>query len=222
MLVGSFHIIAFCILHLALGVAAFFNWAAIVAEDFLLLLLLTSLSITSAHDMNFMGQRKSFTRIMFDKHDADGSGSISPDEFRAMAYELGHFMNDEEFAFAIATIDADGSGEIGYDEFKAFWGSDKRFAGLQLDDEQMAIVKQIGDYFRYFDKDNSGDLDTAEFQAMYAHMIESGYALKEYASALSELDRDGSGTINFNEYMAWMMAMNVLDFKDTQPVAMVQ
>ena len=91
-----------------------------------------------------------------------------------MAYELGHYLSDEEFSFALAHIDADGSGEISYEEFSKFWSSEKRFAGLQLDDDQHQIVKQIGDYFRYFDKDKSGDLDASEFQQMYQHMIESG------------------------------------------------
>ena len=49
-------------------------------------------------------------------------------------------------------------------------------------------------------------------------MIESGYALKEYGSAIQEIDKSGDGSVNYNEFFGWMVAMGALNMEGTKPV----
>ena len=52
------------------------------------------------------------SRKIFDKHDTDKSGSISPEELKAMCHELGHHLSDEEFALALAKLDTNDDHKI--------------------------------------------------------------------------------------------------------------
>jgi Ca2+-binding EF-hand superfamily protein len=49
----------------------------------------------------------------FDRFDVDGSGNISPEEFAALAEELGAEKDAPELARAVEIFDADGDGQVG-------------------------------------------------------------------------------------------------------------
>lgn len=96
---------------------------------------------------------KPLSRIMFEKFDRDGSGCISAPELRALCYDRGFPLSEEEVAAAMASLDKDGSGTLTYEEFLEWWRSDSRFALLQLTEAQQAVVAQIVEYFKHFDAD---------------------------------------------------------------------
>jgi Ca2+-binding EF-hand superfamily protein len=58
------------------------------------------------------GPAKPISRILFDKHDKDNSGTISVKELGELCYEKGHHFTDAELAEAIKIVDKDGSGEV--------------------------------------------------------------------------------------------------------------
>lgn len=41
------------------------------------------------------------SKILFNKHDKDKSGSITRNEFKDLCYEMGHYLNDTELDHAI-------------------------------------------------------------------------------------------------------------------------
>lgn len=69
----------------------------------------------------------------------------------------------------------------------------------------------MGDYFRYFDHDGSGALDRREFANLCQHMEQGGYDLQQIRFDPEHVDRDQSGTVTFNEYLAHMISLGVLD-----------
>lgn len=153
------------------------------------------------------------------KYDKDGSNSIDMEEFRNMCADLGHYMNDAQLKAAFQLLDRDGDKSVSREEFLAFWREDDRFARLQLDDAQLAKMVQLGDYFRHFDRDRNGTLDKKEFAAMGEHMAKNGYNLKMMNFNFDAIDKDGSGAVTFNEYIAYMVDMGALDKVDgTRPV----
>lgn len=77
--------------------------------------------MSSAGGANIFGQRKELSRIVFDKHDTDGSGTIDADELRDLCYSFGYFLSDSDLTTALTLLDKDGSGTISYDEFKEWW-----------------------------------------------------------------------------------------------------
>ena len=46
------------------------------------------------------GRARAFSRVIFDKYDADLSGAIDKDEFHGFVYAMGHYMEEEEFEAA--------------------------------------------------------------------------------------------------------------------------
>ena len=60
--------------------------------------------------------------------------------------------------------------------------------------------------FNAFDTDHSGELNKEEFRAVMV-MTKEGEQRKvtdvEFENLFSEVDKDGSGSISFDEYYAW-------------------
>ena len=64
---------------------------------------------------------------------------------------------------------------------------------------------QILIMFRYFDQDKSGSLKIDEFRNLYNDLKRYGIVEEESPEeAIRKLDKDGSGTVEFNEYMDWL------------------
>ena len=125
-------------------------------------------------------------RKRFQEFDVDGSGSLVAAELRELLVQLGsHELSDDELNDAMQQLDADNSGLVDYDEFLPWW----RLRGLKS-------------VFAKRDKDGSGNLDSTEFAAV---ALELGLNMtpSELADAQQMLDKDGSGEISLDEYMAW-------------------
>eukprot|EP00730_Choanoeca_flexa_P012308 TRINITY_DN393_c0_g1_i2.p1 TRINITY_DN393_c0_g1~~TRINITY_DN393_c0_g1_i2.p1 ORF type:complete len:169 (+),score=51.15 TRINITY_DN393_c0_g1_i2:46-552(+) len=162
------------------------------------------------------------SKIIFNKHDKDGSGSIDASELKEIAYQLGHPMTDAQIAEGLKEIDLDGSGELNYDEFKRWWAQKDRFSqlsGVAAEDEAQASKDEQAaaawaswldgtvKHFAYFDKDHSGTIDRNEFKSLYENLKGSGYHLTSESDAMMALDRNGDGEISLKEYIAWLRGM---------------
>ena len=66
----------------------------------------------------------------FERHDADGSGTISPDELRMVMESLGEDMTEEDFQKLLVEVDKDGDGEVDYEEFVNMMRARKRVEAL--------------------------------------------------------------------------------------------
>ena len=164
------------------------------------------------------GQSKPVSRVLFDKYNTDADTGITKEGFHSLCYSMGHYLDDEAYEAAWTILDADGSSFVSYDESLAWWREDDRWAHLQLNEQQLQNLVQVHEYFRYFDVECSGDLDLAEFEQCYQYMVQSGYALKEFSSSLDEIDKDGNGKVNYNEFIAWCVTLGVLAIEQIQPV----
>uniref|UniRef100_A0A7S4NII4 EF-hand domain-containing protein n=1 Tax=Paramoeba aestuarina TaxID=180227 RepID=A0A7S4NII4_9EUKA len=150
------------------------------------------------------GPPKPLSKIMFEKYDTDNSGSIDADEFKHLTQELGYRLTDEQLKWAVSQIDDSGDGLIEYEEFIAWWKKDDRMATLKLDDEAIFFRAQAFSVFQQYDKDNDGSIDDAEFADFYQDLIAKGLTDKDQEAAKKDLDADGDGSIQFNEYIRWL------------------
>ena len=71
------------------------------------------------------------SRLIFDKYDSSGNGTVTKEEFHNLCYGLGHHLDDESFEAAWCEVETDGSGELTYEEFMQWWQSDDRWEHLQ-------------------------------------------------------------------------------------------
>eukprot|EP01050_Picozoa_sp_SAG11_P000498 SAG11_NODE_16_length_26235_cov_39.900417_2_plen_111_part_00 len=60
-------------------------------------------------------------RLAFDKIDADDSGYIDADEFRAIVSELGLKISEAQITEALLIMDENGDNEIEFHEFRDWW-----------------------------------------------------------------------------------------------------
>ena len=72
-------------------------------------------------------------REFFDQFDNDGSGNVSPEEFKELCQTMQPDMPDEDVAAALEQLDSDGDGEISFDG-----ATPRRDARVQLSRTQLA------------------------------------------------------------------------------------
>ena len=152
------------------------------------------------------------SKIVFEKHDKDGSGSIDANELKGACYDMGHFLSEEEIAAALHKLDTNGDGVICYNEFREWWKTEDRFEKLQLDEGVQTLIQNCVTYFRYFDKDNSGHICSEEFRSLHKDLIKNGYGshLKDEDEDLKALDKNGDGNVDFNEYISWLVSIGTI------------
>ena len=155
---------------------------------------------------------------LFAKADADGSGNIDVAELKRMAAAEGRTLTDVEAAAAIVTMDTDGNRTIDKKEFEAFLNKDTAgregalnnaatklqalLRGASVRKEPMS-EKTVNSLFTAVDADGSGGIDIAELQSM---AVGNGETLTdaEAAGIMAALDINGNGTIDKDEFAAWL------------------
>eukprot|EP01129_Flabellula_baltica_P012153 TRINITY_DN5440_c0_g2_i1.p2 TRINITY_DN5440_c0_g2~~TRINITY_DN5440_c0_g2_i1.p2 ORF type:complete len:175 (+),score=37.17 TRINITY_DN5440_c0_g2_i1:57-527(+) len=140
----------------------------------------------------------------FNNFDTNGNGTLDRNETREFCYQLGYYLSDEQLDVLFLSVDDDNNGVLSFDE----WLESVNHQGHT---QQLATLfsekgKQAADYFRYFDTDKSGKLNIDEFKGLYSDLLRYGLvdASSTPESAIAVLDKDNDGTVEFNEYMAWM------------------
>lgn len=93
----------------------------------------------------------------------------------------------------------------------AWWTKESRFEHLQVTEDQLKIIQALSEYFISFDTDYSGELEPAEHRLLYDALLEQGYRLEGFEAVQAAVDKSGDGTINFNEWLSFMIAQGVLD-----------
>eukprot|EP01119_Soliformovum_irregulare_P018126 TRINITY_DN549_c0_g1_i5.p1 TRINITY_DN549_c0_g1~~TRINITY_DN549_c0_g1_i5.p1 ORF type:complete len:201 (+),score=86.88 TRINITY_DN549_c0_g1_i5:314-916(+) len=135
-------------------------------------------------------------RKIFDLFDADKSGAISPDEFRAFMNALGQHITVSEAHEMIGEMEMNSDGELGFDEFCQFMHG--QAGAHEIEPEKLA--KKM---FEIFDKDKSGTITTEEFLHVMEKMGES-LTREDVEDIVLELDKDGDGEIDAEEFEAFV------------------
>ncbi|KAI6213368.1 Calmodulin [Aphelenchoides besseyi] len=166
---------------------------------------------TSAHMMQFSEEiirqltveeidefREAF--MMFDK---DGNGTISTKELGVAMRSLGQNPTEQEILEMINEVDIDGNGQI---EFPEFWQVISALSGNNVMMKRMmkeTDSEMIREAFRVFDKDGNGVITAQEFRYFMIHMGQQ-FSEQEVDEMIKEVDVDGDGDINYEEFVKMM------------------
>jgi len=133
------------------------------------------------------GMRQTFRRF-----DVDDSGSIEAQELEMLLHSLGIRLEAEAMEAALRLLDPNGDGVITWDEYLLWW---ERF--------------DIQRIFEQYDADRSGAISSVELQMLCADL---GIFLsrREVKLAFDSLDRDGSSTVTFEEFLPWWQTVRKL------------
>jgi len=133
----------------------------------------------------------SYERI-FKEADKDGSGSLTLAEVTAMLRKNGYKESDAKIKAMFGSIDMSGDQKISLEEFLVGMGA------IPPKNHQEANMRKC---FSGFDVDGSGSIDRTELKN----------AMREYNSDMTDaeidrliqiVDKDGSGSINYEEFIA--------------------
>ena len=143
------------------------------------------------------------SRRIFDKYDAGGSGHVSTGQFQAMALDFGVFLTGSALSLAVKVIDHDGNGTIEYAEFLD-WYKQSSFSSLSLDDDTLKRRSSAAKLFQKYDTDKSGVIEGDEFRGLHGELMALQLTSHSCEKAREDMDTDGDGQIEFNEFVAWI------------------
>eukprot|EP00833_Pecoramyces_ruminatium_P002809 jgi/Orpsp1_1/1176841/evm.model.c7180000059218.2 len=140
------------------------------------------------------------SRIVFNKYDKDNSGTITIDEFKLMAYDLGYYLSDNELNMAIKKLDKNGGDSVTYNDFCVWWKDSDRWKNIKSSEENENILSRISEQFQNFDTDKSGTIDRNEFRDFWKAVNNKKWVSKYQERTMFEkLDSNNDGEISFNE-----------------------
>lgn len=152
-------------------------------------------------------------QVQFDRYDRDGSGSLSVEgpELRDVLRGMGHLPTKQMIQEAIAASHEEGAAEIDFDGFVRMM---KEYRIKQVADFRKNYgfpdkeVQRLRGKFGKYDRDHSGELEQGEIVRLLEEIFPK--AKTNDAESLrikrlmEEADKDGSGTLNFYDFLAMM------------------
>ncbi|KAM7255987.1 hypothetical protein ACFE04_011728 [Oxalis oulophora] len=133
---------------------------------------------------------------MFKSMDTDNDGKVTFEELKTGLPKLGSKISEAEMRQLMEAADVDGNGTIDYMEFIT--------ATMHMN--RVEKEDHLYKAFEYFDKDNSGYITTEELEhAFRKYNMGDEKTIKEI---ITEVDKDGDGRINFDEFVAMMRKGN--------------
>mmetsp|Transcript_6107 Transcript_6107/g.18459 ORF Transcript_6107/g.18459 Transcript_6107/m.18459 type:complete len:157 (+) Transcript_6107:2033-2503(+) len=139
---------------------------------------------------------------IFKKYDRNNSRGLDVSELQSLAYDLGYKLSTEDFELAIKVLDRNGTGEIEFEEFYSYWLRSDHFKKIRF--ERIDQMKTAVAIFRRHDREMKGYIDASQFQALTKELGMSMMSEDRARKAVQELDKNGDGVINFNEYIDWL------------------
>ena len=124
--------------------------------------------------------------------DVNGDGSLSMEE---LTKSLKGQENGDQILELMKSADTDGSGEINYTEFLAATMD----ANIYLREDYLKTA------FMMFDEDNSGKIDNEEVvKLLSGDDLQNLVSKDAIGKAMAEIDANGDGEIDFEEFMEMM------------------
>merc|ERR1712080_526721 len=136
----------------------------------------------------------------FDLFDSKKQTFLSADDLDEILRAMGFRPSAEELKAILEEIDEDGSGEI---EFAEFCQLCAKF--LVEDPDIETLKRELKAAFRIYDKNGEGFITMDTLRGLISELL-SPLSSEELDGIIDELDEDGSGTMDFDEFCEMMMS----------------
>jgi Ca2+-binding EF-hand superfamily protein len=97
----------------------------------------------------------------------------------------------------LETTDEDGSGLLEFGEFCQL------AAKFLVEEDEEALKKELKEAFRIYDKEGNGYISTDTLKEILKE-LDSKLTDEDLDNIIEEVDEDGSGTLDFDEFMEMM------------------
>merc|ERR1712133_317175 len=138
-------------------------------------------------------------KVCFDLFDTKKQDYLSADDLGEIMRAMGFRPTEEELVDLVNEIDEDGSGQIEFAEFCQLCAT-----FLVEDPDIETMKKELKDAFRIYDKEGQGFITTETLKELIGELL-APLTEEELEGILDELDEDGSGSMDFDEFCEMMM-----------------
>ncbi|XP_037082647.1 troponin C-like [Pollicipes pollicipes] len=136
-------------------------------------------------------------RKAFDGFDHEKKGAISTDLVGTILRMMGQAYNAHTLRELIDEVDADKSGMLEFEEFVTL------AAKFIIEDDAEAMSKELKEAFRLYDKAGNGYIPTSSLCEILKELDDT-LSPSDLENIIGEIDTDGSGTVDFDEFMEMM------------------
>ncbi|XP_063593401.1 troponin C-like [Penaeus indicus] len=136
-------------------------------------------------------------RKAFDSFDTEKTGSITSETIATIMRMMGVKISEKNLQEAIAETDEDGSGLLEFEEFVEL------SAKFLIEEDEEALKAELREAFRIYDKEGNGFITTDVLKEILAE-LDPRLTPADLENIIEEVDEDGSGTLDFDEFMEMM------------------
>uniref|UniRef100_A0A336LA48 CSON005862 protein n=1 Tax=Culicoides sonorensis TaxID=179676 RepID=A0A336LA48_CULSO len=133
----------------------------------------------------------------FNAFDQEKKGCIDTTMVGTILSMLGHQLDDAMLKEIIDEVDADGSGELEFEEFVTL------AARFMVEEDAEAMLQELKEAFRLYDKEGNGYITTGVLREILRE-LDDQLTNDDLDMMIEEIDSDGSGTVDFDEFMEVM------------------
>ncbi|XP_019875350.1 troponin C [Aethina tumida] len=133
----------------------------------------------------------------FDTFDVEKKGSIGTVMIGTILSMLGVQTTEKILDEIIAEVDEDGSGELEFEEFVTL------ASRFMVEEDAEAMQQELKEAFRLYDKEGNGYITTKTLKEILKE-LDDKLTNEELEMMIQEIDSDGSGTVDFDEFMEVM------------------
>jgi calmodulin len=139
-------------------------------------------------------------KLCFDLFDVKKQEFLGADDLDDILRAMGFRPSKEELQEILLEIDEDGSGEIEFGEFCQLCA---KFLVEEPDEETMKA--ELKEAFRVYDKEGLGFITTGTLREIIGQ-LDPRLTSEDLDGIIEEIDEDGSGTMDFDEFCGMMMS----------------
>uniref|UniRef100_A0A6M2DGI0 Putative troponin c-like protein n=1 Tax=Xenopsylla cheopis TaxID=163159 RepID=A0A6M2DGI0_XENCH len=133
----------------------------------------------------------------FDAFDQEKKGCIGVVMVGTILGMLGISLTEGMLNDIIKEVDVDGSGELEFEEFVTL------AARFMVEEDAGAMQAELKEAFRLYDKEGNGYITTAVLREILKE-LDDKITSEDLDMMIAEIDSDGSGTVDFDEFMEVM------------------
>jgi len=133
----------------------------------------------------------------FNSFDTEGEGSITAETVGVILRMMGVKISEKNLQEVIAETDEDGSGLLEFEEFAEL------AAKFLVEEDEEALKAELKEAFRIYDKERQGFITTDVLKEILIE-LDPKLTPTDLEGIIDEVDEDGSGTLDFDEFEAMM------------------
>ncbi|CAH1991173.1 unnamed protein product [Acanthoscelides obtectus] len=142
-------------------------------------------------------QKLAVIRKAFAMFDTTKSGYIDTMKIATILNTMGQLFDENELNSLITKNDPDRTGKVNFDGF-----CDIASHFLEEDDDE-STTQELKEAFRLYDREGNGYITTATLKEILG-ALDDKLTNRDLDGIIAEIDTDGSGTVDFDEFMEMM------------------